>query len=164
MRLVGLFIVLYITLSLPVSRIYWTSRIFPCFVVLVFSVGALLLGRSSIPTMVRAVFSGKATDEELTSASEDWDRARTYAMAAGCIGALAGLLHTVQGLVSSFEGVAERGLMPTVLCAGVAESLGGTLAAVSFLFFAVLLAYGIMLPLQKRLEDRRGQATLGLEE
>ena len=163
MRIVGLFIVLYITLSLPVSRIYWTSRIFPCFVVIVFSVGALLLGRSSIPTMVRAVFSGKATDEELAAASAAWERARSYAMAAGWIGALAGLLHTVQGLVSSLEGVAERGFEPTILSAGVAESLGGVMAAAGFLLFAVLLARGIFLPLQKRLEDRAGQARPGPE-
>lgn len=111
MRIIGLIIVLGVVLVLPVSRIYVlpVSRIYlirPVHIisfVIVFSLGALLLERTSIPTMFKAVFRIEATDKELAAGAAGWARARTYTMAAGWIGSAVGLLRTVRGMIIAFR-------------------------------------------------------------
>jgi biopolymer transport protein ExbB/TolQ len=52
---------------------------------------------------------------------------------------------------------AETGMTaPPILAAGIAEDLISTMVGLRFMFCAVILAYGIYLPLQARLENRIG--------
>ncbi len=167
MRIIGLIIVLGVGLSggaLVESRLSYFPIIISLFlrpvgIVIVFSLGALLLGRTSIPTMFKVVFSREVTGEELTTGAAAWARARTYTMTAGWIGVSGGLLLTVRGLIITFRGIAESGWAPTIMSAGLSMALTPTMVGLQFLFCAVLLAYGIYMPLQRRLEDRIGQAS-----
>ena len=161
MRIIGLIIVLGVILVLTGGNINAFRLFGAIFFVILFSLGALLLGRTSISTMFKAVFSSKTTDEELAAGAAAWTRARTYTMAAGCIGMLWGLLRTVLGMYILARQTAETGMTaPTILAAGLAEDLISPVSSLRFMFCAVLLAYGIYLPLQTRLEDRiRQQAS-----
>jgi hypothetical protein len=155
MRIIGLIIVLVFVLVLTGGH---TAGVFhPLGIVIVFSLGALLFGGTSFPTMFKAVFSSKATDEELSAGIAAWARARTYTMAAGWIGLLWGILRTVGGMYILARQTAETGMTaPPILAAGIAEDLISTMVGLRFMFCAVILAYGIYLPLQARLEDRIG--------
>jgi flagellar basal body-associated protein FliL len=74
MRIIGLIIVLVFVLVLTGGH---TAGVFhPLGIVIVFSLGALLFGGTSFPTMFKAVFSSKATDEELSAGSDIHDGCR----------------------------------------------------------------------------------------
>ena len=77
------------------------------------------------------------------------------------LGMLWGLLRTVLGMYILARQTAETGMTaPPFWAAGIAEDLISTVSSLRFMFCAVLLAYGIYLPLQTRLEDRiRQQAS-----
>ena len=135
MRVLGLIVVLLI----PAAGIGGESLFYdlPSTIpILGFTIGALLLSGAGLARMFAAVFSSRATPEELKAAIRGWAQARIYALAAGFIGVIiaGGVL-----LVNMEE--------PTAAGPGV-------VLAFAPILYGVLLGYGIFLPLQSRLEDR----------
>lgn len=140
MRILGLILVLLI----PAAGTARHSVFFdpPSMIPVVgFTIGALLLSGAGIPRMFAAVFSSRATSEELKAAIHGWAQARIYAVTAGFIGVIiaGGVLLTELGEPHMHD--------PASI--GVA-----VLSAFMPLLYGVLLGYGIFLPLQSCLEDR----------
>ena len=111
-------------------------------IVIVGTLGLLLFGGSSIPTMFKAVFSSTATVDELQAAIKGWRLAGVYGLISGAIGALIGMVH----MMKFTEDLAAVG-------PGMALSSMGIL-------HGFLLAFAIYLPLQSRLKDRLREQTV----
>ena len=107
------------------------------------ALGMLLLGGSNIPVMFKAVFSGDATPEELRAGISGWQRARACLLAAGVTCVLIGLIIILKNIGD-----------PALIGPGMALALLGS-------FYALVLGFGICLPLQARLEDRAGASAEG---
>ena len=108
-------------------------------IVVICTLGMLLLGGHSIPTMFGAVFSGEATIDELRKAARAWKMVRWYLLAAGFMGTLLGwaiMLKLIDDLAAIGPGVA---------------------ISILTVFYAIFLAFFISLPLQSRLEERIGE-------
>jgi ABC-type nitrate/sulfonate/bicarbonate transport system permease component len=135
MRVVGLILVLLI---LPLGMGKSSLFIDPpsTIPILGFTIGALLLAGAGIRRMFTAVFSPRATPDELKAAIHGWAQARTYAVVAGFIGLIVG-----------------GGVMLVNMDDSTAIRPGVVLAFLPLLY-GLLLGYGIFLPLQSRLEDR----------
>ncbi len=109
-------------------------------IVIGFTLGALLLSRTGVGNMFSAVLSDAATRQQLQSAADAWRQARTYIMAGGWLGMLIGGVIMARNMTDY-------------------SSLGPGLGImVLTLFWAILLGYGVFMPLQKRLEDRAATA------
>ena len=108
-------------------------------VVLFITIGSLLIAHVSIPTMLKAVLSAQLTVEELRHAARGWGRAKTYIIGAGWIGFLVGIMNIAQ-----FPKLSDQ-----------VDALGpGIATATVTLFYAIVWAYAVFLPLQSRLEAR----------
>ena len=135
MRIVGLILVLLIPwLGMGTSSLFIDPP--STIPILGFTIGALLLSGAGIPRMFAAVFSSRATPDELKAAIHGWAQARTYAVAAGFIGVI------IAGgvLLVNMDDPADIG--------------PGVVLAFLPLLYGIILGYGIFLPLQSRLEDR----------
>ena len=105
------------------------------------TLGMLLFGSSSIPTMFKTIFSGTATVEELQAGVKGWKMASAYSLASGGIG-------TIIGLVIMLKYMDD----PAAIGPGIAIALLTT-------FYGIVLSLAIFLPLQSRLEDRVQERT-----
>ena len=107
-------------------------------VVIVFggTLGMLLLGGSDIPGMFRAVRSKTADGEDAVARLTDWKMARIYSLFAGCVGAAGGFLIMLTNMDK-----------PEAIGPGMAMCLLSCL-------YAQLLAFGLCLPMQGRLQSR----------
>ena len=136
MRIIGLIIILVMVGVMFGAEVGTLIDVLSILIIILLPVGMLIFGCNSIPKMFKAVFSGDATAEELKVGVKGWKMARIYTFAAGGIGLMTGiLLMLVQADDWSQIGP------------GLAVSL-------LTVFYALLLGYGIYLPLQSRLEDR----------
>ena len=100
--------------------------------------GMLLLGGSNLPVMIKSVLSSNASPEELRAGISGWQQARVYYLAAGIACVLAGVVIVLKNIDN-----------PAAIGPGLAVALLGTL-------YALILGFGIALPLQAQLEDRAG--------
>ena len=105
-------------------------------IVIVCTLGMLLLGGHSIPTMFGAMFSGEASIDELRKAARAWRMVRWYFLAAGFLGTMIGAIIMLKNVDN-----------PAAIAPGAAISL-------LTIFYAIFLAFFISLPLQSRLEER----------
>ena len=103
------------------------------------TIGALLLSRAGIGTMLKSAFSANLSDEEVNAAADSWAQARTYVLAAGWIGFLVGLIH-----ILNTTKLLEQ---PKFIPLGVATALITVL-------YALILSYLIFLPIERRLRRR----------
>lgn len=143
MRILGVILVLLVPAAGTAGKsVFFDPR--STIPILGFTIGALLLSGAGIPRMLGAVFSSRATPQDLMAAIHGWAQARVYAVVAGFIGVM------VAGGVLLTE-LAEPH-MSDPASVGVA-----VLSAFMPLLYGVLLGYGIFLPLQSRLEDRAQQ-------
>ena len=115
-------------------------------IVLLGTLGMLLVGGGDIPRMFGAVFSNEATPEELRTGLDGWKLARNSSLASGGVAAMAGVIIMLKGIAD-----------PAAIGPGMALALLGML-------YAMVVGYGICLPLQVRLEDRAGEGGEGAEE
>lgn len=102
------------------------------------TLGMLLFGRSRIDMMLRTLFRGDASPQALQEAASDWRAAAAYAIAAGAIGTLVGLILMLKDMDD-----------PT-------QFLPGTALALLSSLYGFILAIAICLPLQALLEGRQG--------
>ena len=100
-------------------------------IVLVGTLGMLLLGGSSIPTMFKAVFSSAASEEEIRAGVRAWKMARFYSLGAGIIGGFI-------GWIMMFNNMDD----PTAIGPGMAIALLSSL-------YALCLAFGLCLPCRR---------------
>ena len=154
MRILGLVLVVGAVLSLMMPGTSVVLIVTSLVTIIVFAFGALLFSGTNIRTMLVSVFAGGVQADVLTAAARGWAQARTYVLAAGGLSLASGVAATLSDIVRSCVGMAEGGWAPSIACAGLAEALKGTVGTLGLLFVAVALAYGICLPLQRRLEDR----------
>ncbi len=141
MRILGLILPLVVlVLGMVNGGTVWNFIDFPSFIVILFpTIGTLIFARAGIPTMFKAVVSATATVDELNAAARGWAQARTYIIAFGGIGSLIGFVT-----IARWEKLPEH-------LHGLAPGIATTTLPV---FWALILAYVIFLPLQCRLEDR----------
>lgn len=105
-------------------------------IVCVGTLGMLLLGGSSIPTMFKSVFSSAASEEEIRAGIRAWKMARFYSLGAGIIGGLI-------GLIIMFKSMDD----PAAIGPGMAIALLSSM-------YGLCLAFGLCLPLQAGLAKR----------
>lgn len=105
------------------------------------TLGLLLFAGGRIPAMFRAVFARSPSSEVLRAGIEGWKKARIYALSAGLLGGLVGLILMLDNLSE-----------PSRIGPGMA------VAVISGLY-ALGIAFVFCLPLQARLEDRLGEST-----
>ena len=135
MRIIGLIITIAL-ITLAMGDITAFIDIPSLLIVLGGTLGMLIFGCSSIPNMVSAVFSGDATNEQLTAAAKGWRMARSYTLAFGVIGTFIGGVIMLKNMDD-----------PAAIGPGVA-------LAILTILYALLLSFAVYLPLQSRLEDR----------
>ena len=108
--------------------------------------GCLIFSRAGIANMFGASFAADATREGLESAAGGWAQAKTYFIGAGFIGTLIGFAIMGKNIdVKSVDDIS--GIGP------------GFALAVLTMLYGLIAAYGICLPMQKRLEDRARELT-----
>ena len=104
------------------------------------TLAALLFAGQSIVNMFRAVFAGEASKEQLSDAARAWELTGAFALAMGAIG-------TIIGLVIMLKNMDD----PAAIGPGMAIAL-------LTLFYGMLVAFAVALPLRSRLEDRAQEA------
>jgi len=138
-RIAG-FVLFFVVLLMGMGDV--TSFIDPASGIIVFvgTLGMLLIGGGSIPQMFGAVFSSEATPEELRASIEGWRLARNSSLVAGTVAMIAGLITMMKNIDD-----------PAAIGPGMALALLGTM-------YAIVLGYGVCLPLQAGLKERAGEA------
>jgi flagellar motor component MotA len=136
MRIIGLLIVVVLMGLAMGNEVSIFIDIPSALIVLGFTLGALIFARAGIPNMFAASFSAEATKEQLQAAARGWAQARTYLVASGFIGVLIGGVIMLKNMDD-----------PAAIGPGAA-------IAIITIFYGLLLAYGLCLPMQARLEDR----------
>ena len=135
MRIIGL-IITFVLIVVAMGDVSAFIDVPSLLIVVGGTLGMLIFGRSGIPNMISAAFSGDATNEELTAAAKGWRMARSYTLVSGVIGTFIGGVIMLKNMDDP-------------------AALGpGTALAILTILYSLLLSYGVYLPLQSRLEDR----------
>ncbi len=103
------------------------------------TLAALLFAGQSIGNMFGAVFSADAEPAQLHAAARAWELTGAFALSFGAIG-------TIIGLVIMLKHMDD----PSAIGPGMAIGL-------LTLFYGLIIAFAIALPLRSRLEDRAAQ-------
>ena len=136
MRIVGV-VVLLMSLGIGIGGNLGAMLYLESFsIVCVGTLGMLLLGGSSIPTMFKSVFSSAASEEEIRVGIRAWKMARFYSLGAGIMGGLIGLIIMFKNMDN-----------PAAIGPGMAIALLSSL-------HSLCLAFGLCLPLQAGLAKR----------
>jgi len=106
-------------------------------------VALLLLGGSSIPTMIRGIVPGSMSEGEVRVAAHGWKMTRFYALGMGVVGTLIGWILMLANLDD-----------PAAIGPGMAIAL-------STIFYGLILAFLISLPLQCNLQKQLSDAEDG---
>ncbi len=138
-RIIG-FILFFLLLILGMGDLATFIDISAACLIFVGTLGIVLVGGGDIAKMFGTVFSSAATPDDLRTGSSGWQLARRAGLITGAAAAIAGLIIMLKGLDD-----------PAAIGPGMALALLG-------IFYAMVLGYGICLPLQVRLADRAGES------
>jgi flagellar motor component MotA len=136
MRVVGLILALVVLMAGIGSNL--SAMIDPpsAIIVLGFTLGALLLGGSDIPLMLRGISPAALAPDELAASAKGWKMARFHSLAAGAAGSIIGWIIMLQNLDD-----------PGAIGPGMAISL-------LTVMYGLFLAFVVCLPLQANIAKR----------
>jgi flagellar motor component MotA len=139
MRVIGLIITLTL-IAVGMGDLTAFIDIPSALIVFGLTIGGLIFAKAGIPNMFSASFAADATRENLQAAARGWAQAKSYANASGVIG-------TMIGWVIMLKNLDDIGAIGP-----------GMAIAILTILYGLVVAYGICLPMQMRLEDRAAQA------
>jgi flagellar motor component MotA len=139
MRIIGLVITLAM-LALAMGDLAVFIDTASALIVFGITIGGLIFAKAGILNMFSASFAADASRENLQAAARGWAQAKIYANASGVIGTMTGFVIMLQNI----DDMAAIG--------------SGLAIAILTILYGLILAYGICLPMQMRLEDRAAQA------